>query len=154
MIKKMLLPALVLSLSFSQAAFSHESHQTGCPYDHCVRAAVKSVHLTKDQQTKVDAMKAEMKASLHGKWSEMKELHAQAKVLIRSEKMDEAKLDTLINQKKELMGSIMKTKIMMKHHMYNVLDAKQKASLSTKMDQCEKEKMDAMKKMMDDSKGE
>ena len=134
MIAKIIVSACVLSLS--QLAFSHDMNKYDHEYKHCAHKAMKSIHLTQEQQTKMKAMKEQLHEKLKGREASMKELHSKIKVLIRSDKIDEHKLDSVVNEKKELVGSMMKSNIMLRHDMYHLLDAKQKTEFVTKMDQC------------------
>ncbi len=68
------------------------------------------------------------------------ELHAirvKMRPLVDTDKLDEAKLDALIHQKKEIIAHVMKTKMMVKHEMYIVLDAKQKVMFNEMANKCD-----------------
>lgn len=146
MIKKMLwLPVLVFSLSFSQGAFSSHNHiKQAQDMSHCMQNAIHSLHLTADQQKQIDAIKAQVKQNRQELMQKMSPLHDQIKALVRADTWDESKLDSLINQKKELIASYIKVRVTAKHQMYTLLDEKQKAKFSVMVDKCEASHMNAM----------
>ncbi|MCP0913451.1 MULTISPECIES: Spy/CpxP family protein refolding chaperone [Legionella] len=137
-----LLPLLALSLAFSPVTFANKG-DGHCTCMH-MKKMMQELNLTPEQQTKIKEIKDNAKSNMQAKREEMMSLKKQMKELVRSEKMDEAKLDQLINQKKELMASKMKAKIMMKNQIYNVLDAQQKAKFAAMMDKWEQEKSQEM----------
>lgn len=47
--------------------------------------------------------------------------------MIQSNKIDEAKLDSLIEKISKIRGSMLKNRIMMQHQMFSLLNEKQKA---------------------------
>lgn len=144
--KIILLPFMAFALAISPVTFAKSK---SCP---CmdVQKLEKELNLTSEQKNKIMEIRKQAKEQMKGKWEEMKNLYKQKKELVRSEKMDEAKLDELINQKKEIIATMMKTKIMTKHQIYNVLDAKQKEQYAAMMDKWEHKKMEKMKNMDDD----
>ncbi|KTD21622.1 Spy/CpxP family protein refolding chaperone [Legionella londiniensis] len=150
--KIILLPLMALALAISPVAFADKM----CP---CmdIQKMEKELNLTADQKNKIMEIRKQAKEQMKATWEQMKALHQQKKELVRSEKMDQAKLDELVNQKKELMASMMKTKIMTQHQIYNVLDENQKEKFAAMMDKWEQkkmEKMEKMKNMEDDSDDE
>ncbi|AHE67259.1 P pilus assembly/Cpx signaling pathway, periplasmic inhibitor/zinc-resistance associated protein [Legionella oakridgensis ATCC 33761 = DSM 21215] len=130
-----LLPALALSLAFSAPSFA-DKNGGQCP---CMRLQKLSqeLDLTADQQAKIKAIKEQAQKDMSANEADMKNIRSQIKELIQSEKIDEDKLNKLIEQKKEIIASAMKTKIMMKNQIYNVLNAQQKAKFSALMDKWE-----------------
>jgi len=98
---------------------------------------VQKLDLTADQKEKMMTMKKQAKAEMKAKHDEMHAIHKEMGPLVETDKMDEAKLDALIQQEKEVVASMTKNKMMLKHQFYGVLDAKQKAMFSTMSKQCE-----------------
>ena len=143
MINKILwLPILVLSLSFSQATFANsERHSQHV----CMHNIFEELNLTPDQKAKMKVIKHHAKAPLKVKWQEKKAVDKQLKAMVHAKNVDEAKLNTLINQKKEIIGSIVKIKFMVGHQVYNLLDAKQKEMFKAKMSKCEAKRLDSKK---------
>lgn len=128
--KMMWIAAFAISLIFGQAAFAdthvEKSGKTcGC-WGERFKQMVDTLKLDDSQQAKIKAIKEQAKASEKSNWEQMKALRVQIDQLVQSDNVDQAKLDGLINQKKELFGSMMKTKIMAKHQIYGVLNAQQK----------------------------
>jgi protein CpxP len=126
--KRIILLALVLNFS-PFIAFADE--HSGCG---CMKQMVQELNLTTEQKQKIEAIKLGTKQKFQAQKDEMKSLHNQMKNLIKSDKIDQTKLDSLVNQKKEIMGAIMKEKIVMKNQIYNVLDNTQKEKFMSMMD--------------------
>jgi len=94
MFKKILcLPFLVLSLSFSQAAFSHDE---GHHRHHCMHNVINSLDLTADQKAKIKSIKEQAKSELKGKWQERMAIHKQMKTLSHAKTVDHAKLNAYV----------------------------------------------------------
>lgn len=148
MIKKMIvIPAvLALSVSFSQATFAHE-HNMSMKKGHghqqmCMQGMMQKLALTADQKMKIKEIRAKERKEMEGNMREMQTLRHDMRRQVESDKMDEAKLTALIHQRKELMASMMKLKMMAKHEIYNVLDAKQKAEYTQMSNHCEEMRME------------
>jgi len=142
MIKKILcVPALALALSFSQISFAHDSsNNTQHKHHFCMVNLHEKLDLTDDQKAKIKTIKAQNKAESKGQRQQLRSIHEQMKPLVRTHKLDEAKVDKLIAEKKDIMGSMMKSKVMMRHQIYNVLDMKQKAKFDALSKQCEEKR--------------
>lgn len=126
MIKRtLLLPAILLSLSFHQTAFSHEFSRDSA-YGRCMHNVIEKLVLTAEQRSQIKAIKEKNKDAKEKFTQELRDIRAKMRPLVNSDTMDEAKLDALINQKKEVIAQIMKTKMMSKHQIYMVLDPSQK----------------------------
>ncbi len=134
--KIMLLPALVASLVFSQAAFSHEGGKWSALRT-CMHNAVERLNLTPDQKSKIKAIKDHAKTGMVDTHKELHALRVKMRPLVDTDTLDEAKLDALIHQKKEIIARVMKNKMMVKHEMYNVLDAKQKVMFNEMAAKCD-----------------
>ncbi|MBA4696169.1 MAG: Spy/CpxP family protein refolding chaperone [Legionella sp.] len=157
--KKLSLAVLALSFVMGQAAFatSEAAHKTMSPtavtatpandmmhdhhqMHHCLFHMKKMMHelnLDKAQQDKIKSIKDELKVSQKSNWDQMRGLHKQVHEIIQSNTLDNAKLDQVVDQKKELLGRMMKAHITAKQQMYNVLNDKQKAKLNQMMQQCD-----------------
>ncbi len=145
MIKKMIvLPAvLALSVSFSQATFAQDMQMMKGHGQHhmCMQGMMKKLDLKADQKAKIAAIRAEERKATEGKWREVRALRHEMRGHVESDKMDDAKLTALIHKRKELMADILKTKMVAKHDIYNVLDAKQKAAYTQMATHCEEMRM-------------
>lgn len=134
------IPTLVLTLSFSQFAFAeHEG-----PFASCMDGVYKKLDLTPEQTNKIKAIKDQVVTGMKDKELQMKALHNQLKDLVRADAMDQSKLDALVNQKKELIGEMMKNKIMTRFEIYHLLTAKQKETFTSSVDMCEQKMISAM----------
>ncbi|MFC3909399.1 Spy/CpxP family protein refolding chaperone [Legionella dresdenensis] len=135
MLKKLLLlPVLTLALAFYQTAFAGSCHQR-------MDQMMGSLNLTDAQKTQIKTITEQSREAMQTNMTQMKTLQGQIKDLITSEKVDEAKLNDLISQKTSLMATMMKSKIMVKNQIYNVLDSKQQQQFKDLMTQWEQNKM-------------
>lgn len=123
--KTLLLPAFLLSLTVHQTAFSHVTSRENA-YSNCMHNVIEKVVLTADQRSQIKAIKEKSKAEKAKSVQDLRDIRTQMRPLVNSDSMDEKKLDALINQKKEIIAHIMKTKMMAKHQIYMVLDPSQK----------------------------
>lgn len=144
MLKKMIvLPAFVLSLSLSQAVFSHmndtmvKDHVQKHSGHHCMHHMMKNLDLTSEQKEKISELKAKTKQELSGKMHELQVIRHEMRAIVQSDKVDDAKLAQLIHQKKEIIGSITKSKVMLNHQIYHLLDSKQQAKYSEMAKKCD-----------------
>lgn len=136
--KIILLPALMLSLAFSQGAFSHEDEMMKLKEHHvCMHHAVSQLNLTQDQKTKIKTIKEQAKQEMKKAKSELHAIRMKMRPLVDTDTLDVAKLDALIQQKKDIIGAVMKTKLMAKHQMYTILDAKQKVMFNEMATKCD-----------------
>ena len=102
-----------------------------------MKTMLSSLKLDEAQKAKIEAIREQAKATVRSTKEQMKELRAQMMQLIQSDNMDEAQLDSLINKKKDLIGSMMKTKAMAKHQIYIILNPQQKVQFQQMMKQWE-----------------
>lgn len=144
--KLLLLPVMMIALAVSPVTFA--KYKT-CPCQD-VKKMEKELNLTAEQKKKIKEIRKEAKDKMKAKWAEKKAIYKQKQELVRAEKLDEGKVDELVNQKKEIMASIMKTKITMQHDIYHVLDEGQKQKLSKMMDEWHQKKMEKKNKKHDD----
>lgn len=153
MIKKLLLvPALVLSLSTSPIALANIDKNQGegscnCPKMQMKKQMMQELNLTDAQKKQFETIKDETKEQMKSVYDQMKDLRNQIKELVTSDKMDQSKLDELVNKKKELYAERVKIKLQAKNKMYNVLNAEQKQKFSAMMEKLEQKKMERMKQM-------
>lgn len=127
--------ALSLSLILSQVAFADSCNGEK------MKKMFQSLNLDSAQQEKIKAIKDQLRESQKSNWEQMKTIRSQIHDLIKSDKLDESKLDSLIAQKKELMATMMKTRIMAKNQIYNVLNAQQKTKFEQMMKEWEEKRM-------------
>lgn len=112
----------------------------------------KELNLTDQQKASIKAIHHEYEAKLNGYHAKMQNMRMGMYKIIKSDKIDEDMLNDMVNQKKEVVSMMTKTKIEMKHKMYMVLDQKQKAKLEVmkKNYMHEKNKMMKMNTVNDD----
>ncbi|WP_028389524.1 Spy/CpxP family protein refolding chaperone [Legionella fairfieldensis] len=144
--KKFRFIAFAFSLILSQLTFAEtaapataatqQSTSCGCNGDK-MKHMIDSLKLDEAQQTKLQTIKEQTKATIKANWQQMKALRSQMNQLIQSDTIDQTKLDSLINQKKELVGNMIKVKIMAKHQIYNLLNAQQKTQYQQMINQWE-----------------
>lgn len=112
---------------------------------------LSSLNLTPGQESQIKAIRDKLKENMMSNHEKMKSIKEQIKSLIKSEKIDEAKLEQLIEQKKSIVGDTMKNRVMSKNKIYNLLTPEQKSQYSSMMDNWEKSRKEKMHKMMHDS---
>ncbi len=117
--------ALVASVTCSQVIFANSS--TTKASKPCSCKLFKKLDLTPEQQTQINAIRDQASVLRAAKKKELVVVDHQIQELGKADKLDEAKLETLLSQKKEIMSSLIKNKIMVKQQVYNILTAQQKA---------------------------
>lgn len=143
----LLMASLMLTISMPSMANMKGDGQ--CP-TLCMKRLSKELNLTKEQASKIKAIKEQAHKTMKGDYDKLKMIKSQLKTLVHSETLDESKLDALLAQKKELLASKMKTKIMMKHQIYNILTPDQKEKFSAMEQKWEKKWHDKKMKDYDD----
>ncbi|ASQ46088.1 Spy/CpxP family protein refolding chaperone [Legionella clemsonensis] len=158
--KKISLVALVLSFALGQSAFAAPANDTStsnqttsttssmssdngscpCPGKR-MQEMMDSLNLDASQQAKIKAIKDQLKQSQQSNWEQMKSIRSQIHDLIAADTLDNSKLNSLISQKKELLGEMMKAKISAKQQIYSVLNADQKSQFKQLMKQWEEKRM-------------
>nr|WP_238147823.1 hypothetical protein [Legionella pneumophila] len=71
--------------------------------------------------------------SIKENYRQLKAIKEQINALIANEKLDEAKLDSLINQRNKIAGTMLKNRVMMKNQIYNQLTNEQKSQYKKNM---------------------
>lgn len=134
---------LVASIALSQITFADSNTtksdtKSSCP---CKNKFYKKLDLTPEQQTQINAIREQANVLRAAKQKEMQALDNQIQDVSRADQLDEAKLDALLNLKKEIMASLIKSKIMVKHQVYNVLTAQQKEKYNEMMKDLESKRL-------------
>lgn len=146
-----LIPAMVMSLALSPAAFAMD-HKDGGEQCGCQKARMwdKKLDLTDEQKAKIKDIKKQSKEQMQQQYEKLKSVSSQLQQLVTSDKWSEEKLNELIAQKAQIMADKMKIKYNMKHQIYSLLNEKQKQTYSNmmkkwdkKMDKYEKKEMDS-----------
>lgn len=135
--------ALTLAIStplvFADTATAEPTKTTMCQKRMDFMA--KTLQLDSTQQAKIKEIHDGAKAQMQANWQQMKGLRDQMKQLVASDKLDQDKLNTLVEQKTALMGTMMKARATMMNQVYNVLNDQQKKQFHEAMN-----KWDAQKK--------
>lgn len=139
MLKKLVwLPAFLLLLVFGQNAMACGTSEQGKGKAQChcktMHNMATQLNLSTTQQAKLKAIRLKSRSTIVAKHEEMKKIRSQMLALTAKDKVDQAKLDALINQQKELFASIVKLRMMYKNQVYNTLDAAQKIKFTSMID--------------------
>lgn len=94
---------------------------------------LQSLNLTDDQQTKVNAIIAQTTTANAPYKQQLQTLQNQIKQLITGDSLNEQQLDSIITQKKNIMGSMLRNKIMAKYQIYQLLNSQQKTQFQQQM---------------------
>lgn len=138
------LPVIILFFTIGQTTLFAENNNTnsssnmmhdtdaswmahGCCCKGNLHKLLHELNLDATQKAKIKAIKIKLKATLREDCKEMRSINHQIHELITSDTMDQNKLSSLVNQKKELIAQKIMAKIRAKHQMYEVLNEHQKA---------------------------
>ena len=116
--------SLIMGQAFADTTSTDKSSSCGCGH---MKKMAETLKLDDSQQAKIKSIREQMKASQQANREQMKSIRMQMNQLVQSTNMDESKLDSLINQKKELMAQMMKSRAMAKNQIFNLLNPQQKA---------------------------
>ncbi|QDP72613.1 hypothetical protein FOG18_08630 [Legionella israelensis] len=143
------LSAIAFSLSVNTATVFAlpADNMKKCPGHEYKEKMLEKLNLTDAQKKQIEDIKKQYKEGMRAKFGELKNLRSQMIDLVKSDKIDENQLNQLVNQKKEILGSILKSKIMMKNQIYNVLNDDQKKQYIDMMQKWMDKKMMHMQKM-------
>ena len=122
------LSALALSMSLSQATFACDCEMPSSPKDRLERMTHK-LDLTADQKMKIKAIGDKAREEMKPKYDEMRSNRMQLNELAAAKEIDQAKVDKLIDQNKEIFGTIMKMRVIVRHDVDMLLTDKQKEKL-------------------------
>ena len=123
------LSALALSMSISQATLACGCGQAYVSGERYEKMTAK-LDLTADQKEKIKMISAQAKDSLKPKIEEMRAVRMQLNEQADAATPDESKIDSLINQQKDIAGSIMKIRVMTRHQVAMILTDAQKVTLA------------------------
>jgi periplasmic protein CpxP/Spy len=126
------------SLIFGQSAFADHGG-----FGEHIKKLVESLKLDDAQKAKIKTIKDQTKDKLKDTWEQMKSLRQQSQEVIQADTLDESKLDSLVNKKKELIGNLIKAKITAKHQIYQLLNPEQKTKFQDLVKQWEEKKASA-----------
>ncbi|HHT0591719.1 TPA: Spy/CpxP family protein refolding chaperone [Legionella anisa] len=128
MSKKLLwVSTIALALTFGQPSFACIGDSKQCDSQHRFDRLAQELNLNADQKAKLKAYREKARASLKENYAQLRLLRNQINSLIKTEKIDEAKLDVLVEKVNKIRGSMLKTRIIIQHQMLTLLNDKQKA---------------------------
>lgn len=102
-----------------------------------LRTVVQSLKLDETQKGKIQPILDQLKSSLKDSWSQMDAIDSKISQQADSANMDRDTVNGLVDQKTQLIGNMMKAKIMAKNQILAVLTDKQKAELQSMMKKAE-----------------
>ena len=132
------LSALALSLSVSQATLACSSDHHSNFWGERVHKMVSHLDLSAEQKGKIHTIRERAKHEMQAKFNELRTLRHDKNEILAAPTFNESKLDGVINQEKDVLGSILKIAAMERHEISNVLTAKQKEKLSEMVQKWEK----------------
>lgn len=106
-------------------ADNHDTLQTTLCTDR-FQNMVDTLKLDDAQQTKIKAIKEQLKSSQMDNWKQMGVLRDQINQIVQSDSMDQTKLGMLVDQQTQLIGATMKAKLSAENQIFGVLNAEQK----------------------------
>lgn len=121
------------TLMLSQTIFAHDSSLCGDR----MNKMLESMKLDDAQKAKIMPVLMQLKSATKDSWSQMKDLDEKIKQQIQSPTMDQAVVDGLVDKKAQLIGMMMKAKIMAKNQIINMLTPEQKTEILNKMKEAE-----------------
>lgn len=142
--------AFTLSVS-TTGVFAMPADETKkCPKYEAKKRMFEKLNLTEQQKSQIEAIKNQYKEGMKAQFEEAKKLRKQMKDLVKADRVDENQLNQLVNQKKEIMGALLKSKIRMKNQIYHVLNEEQRKQYQEMMEK----KMRHMEKKHNDKTGQ
>jgi Spy/CpxP family protein refolding chaperone len=128
MSKKLIwLTTLACTLILGQPSFAEcDGHQKHCQAHERFDKLATELELTPAQKEKIKAYKEQSRSAMKADYHQLKALRSQINELVKSDKMDETKLDALVTQVNKIKGDMLKQRIMIQHQMYSLLTEKQK----------------------------
>ena len=105
---------------------------------------IKELNLTEDQQQKIRQFRQQHYQRVIQDFKKKHEIQQQIMMMSMQKEIDKASLDTLLKQRSELSTDILRSKVLMRHQIYQVLNDEQRTKLQSIM----KNKMEKMKHVM------
>ncbi|MCW8443694.1 Spy/CpxP family protein refolding chaperone [Fluoribacter gormanii] len=121
------LATLALVLSLGQPSFACIGDLKHCNSHHQFDKLAQELNLSADQKAKLKAYKEKAKVDFKENYAQLRLLRSQINSLVKTDKIDEAKLDALIEKVNKIRASMLKSKIMTQHQMFALLNDNQKA---------------------------
>lgn len=125
--------AVSASLMMSQSVLADSSRCT----DQLRSMVVGSLKLTDSQREKIKPVLEQLKTSAKDHFTQMRDIRAKIRQQIESDTMDQATVDSLVDQKAKLVTDFTKARISARHEVFTVLTPEQKTKLKTEMQNVE-----------------
>lgn len=119
-----MLAAITMTLALVLAQVSYADHKGYCPK--LMTKMTQALSLDDAQVEKIKQLKQQAHLKMKDIKKRMKIIRGQIKNAVYSDKMNVSNLDAMIKIKAALLEQKMKIKYMMKHNVYNTLNADQK----------------------------
>ena len=136
-IKCMSLSALALSLSLCQtsAAFASDHDRMKCldGGGKKIHKLIDKLDLTSDQKAKIKDIAEKAKTVEMSKQDELRAIHMQVNDAFQSNSVNETKIDGFVSQEQQVIGAMIKVRMMERLDISNVLTDEQKTKLSDMM---------------------
>lgn len=123
------LSAAALFLSVNNATLACSGQEQHYPGQY-LEKIVEKLHLTAEQKTKIKVIREKAHQDIRAKFQELGALRLQINQLVVAPSVDDKKLDDVVNQQKDIWGSIIKLKVQEKRDIGDVLTAEQKVTFS------------------------
>jgi len=117
---------VAIVVSFSQQALADDP-KPGTPNPMPSMQLSKELSLTPEQMTRLSTLQQEIRSKMTGLQTEFHSINDEINTISKSSPIDEAKLNALIDKKKEIVGVMMKNKAMLVHEIYTMLTPDQKS---------------------------
>ena len=118
---------LVLSLLAVKSALAEHDHSSWWCGDRITHMSdmVKSLHLSTAQAHQVNLIRTQFKAIISPEYARIQDLRIKIQQEVQSEKMNQLKLDHLINQKAQVIDRMMRARAIAQHQVYVILNQQQ-----------------------------
>ncbi|WP_173237028.1 Spy/CpxP family protein refolding chaperone [Legionella antarctica] len=126
--KTVWLTAAALSVMIGQVSFAatESSKSRPCTCHHNAQRLSEKLNLTTEQKAQIKTIRAQTHHQLKTANEQLKALKLKINALANNDKVDEDKLNTLITQRNNVKGAMLKKEVMMQNQIYNTLTAQQK----------------------------
>jgi Spy/CpxP family protein refolding chaperone len=134
--KFLYLSALALSFVLFQSPAALASHEPcGCAAaTHKVHEVIKDLDLTKDQKDKIKKIMDQARDGLKAKHHESHDVRMLINSSFKNDTITEPKIDEFVNKEQQIIGAMLKIRMMERYELAKVLTTEQKAKLNLLFD--------------------